>query len=523
MKNQLLRSATILYILLPTFLFIYGWLKLPIAILLLIILAVFTAAILMDTFRTSANPSSFRINLKQAFSRDSISGAILVFLLIILWLSFSGVGGVGYQNTDYWANNALLKDLITQDWPVRVSLDGAQVPIVYYIAYYLPASVIGKAFNWIYANIAIFIWTLIGIMLAYAWFKNISRIVFKDKPIKSELLLVEIFCLAGGLDYIGYYLLNGNIPRVHIEMWADLFEYSSNTTLIYWVPQHTVVSWLLIGMIVDALYNKQNLKHLGMVVVAGIIWSPFAIVGIMPYLLMTLFVYLSPRNRKYIFNWTSIIFNTLSIGFGVIYSLYIASNQFKFPIGFIWQFSEDTASLVFRILFFVFLEFALLGFLTLLFIALGTFRLNKTSFSRHNWPTLLGQEFDITPMQIYLFLISLGVLGILPLFNVGFYNDIVMRSSIASLFIFWAFVAKVVADAGSRVKIRYKLVYSLISIILTLGFLTSFNEIARSVATYHFGPPAFSDVPTTTTVNEIEYNLQRVGDEDTVFYHYLSK
>jgi len=172
---------------------------------------------------------------------------------------------------------------------------------------------------------------------------------------------------------------------------------------------------------------------------------------------------------------------------------------------------------------FLCLEFALLGFLTVLFIILGTFHLNATAFPQHNWPALLEQEFDITPTQIYLFLISLGVLGILPLFNVGFYNDIVMRSSIVSLFIFWAFLAKVVADAGYRVKMKYKLIYSLISIILTLGFLTSFNEIARSVATYHFGPPAFSDVPTTTTVNEIEYNLQRIGDEDTVFYHYLSK
>jgi len=523
MKNQLLRLATILYMLLPSFLFIYGWLKLPIAILVLIILASFTITIVIDTFRSSSNSPILNVNLKQALSHDSIAGVTLAFLLIAIWLTFSGVGGAGFQNTDYRANNALLKDLIIQDWPLRVALDGVQVPVVYYIAYYLPASIIGKAFNWIYANIAIFIWTLTGIMLAYAWFKNISRIIFKDKAIKSELLLAEIFCLAGGLDYIGFYLLNRNIPRVHIEMWADYFEYSSNTTLIYWVPQHTIVSWLIIGIIVDALYNKQNIKHLGMVVTAGIIWSPFSIVGVTPYLLLILFFYLLPQNRKYLFNWQSIIFNALSIGIGVIYSLYIASNQFKFPIGFIWQYSENPASLAFRILIFLCLEFAFLAFLILLFIILGAFHLNTTAFSRHNWPTLLGQEFGITPIQIYLFLISLGVLGILPLFKMGFYNDLVMRSSIASLFIFWAFVAKVVADASFRVKKKYKSLYSLISIILILGFLTSFNEIARSVAMYHLGPPAFSDVPTTTTVNEIEYNLQRIGDEDTIFYYYLSK
>lgn len=523
MKNQFLKIATILYILLPSFLFVYGWLKLPIAIAILIILVSFTVTMLIDAFRTSSDRHIFGIKLKQAFSRNSISGVILPFLLIIIWLAFSGVGGAGFQNTDYRANNALLKDLIIQDWPLRVTLDGIQVPVVYYIAYYLPASVIGKAFGWIYANIAIFIWTLIGIMLAYAWFKNIGRISFKDKSFKSELLLAEIFCLAGGLDYIGYYLLNRNIPRVHIEMWAGYFEYSSNTTLIYWVPQHAIISWLIIGILVDTLYNKQNIKHLGMVVAAGIIWSPFGIVGVLPYLLLILFNYLLPQNRGYLFNRASITFNTLSIGVGSIYSLYIASNRFKFPIGFIWQYSEDPASLALRILIFLCLEFVLLGFLTLLFIVLGTFYFNKTALSSHNWHILLDQEFGITPMQLYLFLISLGILGILPLFNMGFNNDLVMRASITSLFIFWAFIAKVVADTSPRIKKKFNLLYSLISIILILGFLTSFNEIARSVAMYHFGPPALSDVSTTADVNEIKFNLQRIGDEDTIFYHYLSK
>ena len=523
MKNQFLRTATTLYILIPSFLFTYGWLKLPIAIGILIVLASFTATIMIEFFRTLPDRPIIGIKPKQSLSTNSISGGFLAFILIIIWLSFSGAGGIGFQNTDYKASNALLSDLIIQNWPLQATLDGVQVPVVYYVAYYLPSAVIGKVFGWTHANIAMFIWTLIGVVLAYAWFRKISRISFNNKSTSLELLLVQIFCLAGGLDYIGYYLLNRNIPDTHVEMWAYYFEYSSNTTLIYWVPQHTIASWLITGMIVDALYNKRDMKWLGMVIVAGIIWSPFGIVGIAPFLLLTLFVYLSPQNQKYLLNWKSIMFNTLSIGIGAVYLLYLASNQFKFPIGFIWQYSENYVSLTLRTIIFLSLEFALLGFLTLLLIISGVLGTNILSLPKRNWPTLLEQEFGITPMQIYLFLTSLGVLVILPIFRMGIYNDLVMRSSITSLFIFWAFIAKVVTDASAQIKKRFNLLYALISIILTLGFFTSFSEIARSVAMYHLGPPALSDVQTTGDANSIEYILQRIGSEDSIYYHYLSK
>jgi hypothetical protein len=456
------------------------------------------------------------------------SGIVLAFVFIAIWLGFSGAGGVGFQNDDYRASNALLNDLITQDWPLTAILDNTQAPIVYYMAYYLPAAIIGKAFGWMYANMFLFLWTLMGVALAFAWFWNISRIDFKNRGIKIWILITVIFCLAGGLDHIGAFVFAGSFssPTAHIEPWAGYFEYSSNTTLIYWVPQHTIASWLIIGMIVDALYDKYNLKYLGMVISTGVIWSPFGIVGAVPYLLFVLFVYLQPKHRRYLWNWESIVFNSFSIWIGAIYLLYLGSNQFRFPIGFIWQFSKNHTDLAIYVLAFWCLEFALLGALTLLLIGLGTVFSHSMAFPRRDgrkWIILLEQEFNITPLQLFLFLVSVGVLGALPLFKMGIKNDLVMRGSVASLSIFWAFVAKVVFDVSARVRMKFKLLYALISILLTIGFFTSFNEIARSVMRYHIGPPALSTGLTTVNANENEIVLQRIGSEDSIFYRYFGK
>jgi len=492
------------------------------------ILASFSATTFTDFFHTYPSHHIFhKIKKRQIVSRDSIKGIVLIFLLLGIWLVFSGAGGIGFQNSDYKASNALLNDLITQDWPLVANSGGIQVPVVYYVAYYLPSAVIGKAFGWVCANIFLFTWTFVGIMLAFAWFWNLSRTEFKNRAIKAGILLTGIFCLAGGLDYIG--CLFGRhffTPIAHIESWAHYFEYSSNTTLIYWVPQHTIATWLVVGMIVDALYHKHNLNYLGMVVTAGVIYSPFGILGTAPYLLLILFVYLRPQNRMFLWNWQSIVFNTLSIGVAAIYLLYLGSNQFKFPIGFIWQFSENNVDLAVHLLTFWCLEFALLGSLILLLIVLGVLFSHSTAFFRrgdHKWIVLLAQEFNITPMQLCLFLFSLSVLVILPLFKMGINNDLVMRASIPSLFIFWAFIAKVVADISLRIRMKFKLLYMLISIILTIGFFTSFNEIARSAIRYQFGPPVLSNTLTTINANETEIVLQRIGSEDSLFYRYFGK
>ena len=219
------------------------------------------------------------------------------------------------------------------------------------------------------------------------------------------------------------------------------------------------------------------------------------------------------------------LFNSLSLWPATIYVLFLGSNQFKFPMGFIWQFAKNQQSLMRNLLAFWGLEFALLGFLTLLFIMAGVFLSRKGGY-KARWSRrvlLLEQEFGILPIQVSLFLMSFAILWILPLFKMGFYNDIVMRGSIPSFFIFWAFIGKAVTEPSVRVRIKFNLLHMLIVMVLLVGFFPSIAGIVRSAENYRFGPPPVSEVLSIVKANQPEIILQRVGNQDSIFYRYLSK
>ena len=120
-KQGVLAAATSMYLTLPTILFAYGWLRWPYAILsmaLLVSSIVVACADMVRGIRSWLSPSSVHSRPR------SLWWIVPAGLLITAWLCLSGAGGFGFQNPDYQASNALLKDLIQQDWPVTMVLDG---------------------------------------------------------------------------------------------------------------------------------------------------------------------------------------------------------------------------------------------------------------------------------------------------------------------------------------------------------------------------------------------------------------
>lgn len=527
-RHQLLVAATALYLVIPALIFAYGWLRSPFEIISLLLIVIFIAVSLRDIYRL-VGKAGLRLALKVngRLSRSFIL-LCLAFVLIGLWFLFSGSGGFGYQNYDHKVNNALLRDLIIQPWPLTAFLHGVSTPIVYYLGYYLPIAVIGKLLGWKIANLFAFLWTYIGIVLSFIWFLKLGRIKIENR-VSRALGLVLMFCLAGGLDYVGFYLVRGNAFYIanHIEFWAGYFQYSSNTTLIYWVPQHTVAAWLMTGMVVDSLYESYNLRYLGMVLATGILTSPFGVFGNVPFLVIVFIRYLFSKDRRTLFTRTSLIFNVASIWVAIMHLLYLTSNQLAFPQGWIWTFVNDRLSLIRTLIYFWILEFMLLTCLVLVFIWLGI-RLSQPVSKESAIPKwqnrflLLKRQFDIDPPLFCLFLISLVVLILLPLYKMGQIDNLVMRGSIPSLFIFWIFVTKVVIDANIWIKLRLNFLYVLIIMTILLGFFPAISEISRSILHYHFGPPDISSVPMTSKLDKRD-KLQRTGSMDSVFFRYIAK
>jgi len=110
------------------------------------------------------------------------------------------------------ASNSLLRDLIEKDWPLRFGTVDSQTYVVYYTGYYLPAAVIGKALGWSAANYFMLFWTLLGVGLAFSWFANLSQISFENHELRYPAV-AAYFCLAGGLDVIGRYVLHRTLSK----------------------------------------------------------------------------------------------------------------------------------------------------------------------------------------------------------------------------------------------------------------------------------------------------------------------
>jgi hypothetical protein len=401
--------------------------------------------------------------------------------------------------------------------------------IVYYVGYYLPAALVGKMSGWTAANVFIFLWTFVGIALSCVWFWKISAVDLKKR--KSRILgLSLLFCLSGGLDFIGYYVLRRNVFDVtaHIEWWAYYFQYSSNTTLIYWVPQQTIAAWLLTGIVVFSVYEPTNLKYMGVSIASAIIWSPFGVVGIVPYLLIIPIVYLRQGNRRHLFNSESILFNTASLWIASIFFLFLASNKFDFPVGFIWEFASNMADLVKWFFSFYLLEFASIFILVLVLMVLGV-NLSRRSIAddpkpaTRRWFSHLKRQCGIDAKQCYVVLVAVAVLLFLPFIKMGFMNDLVMRASIPSLFIFWAFVSKIVIDSNLHTRPLPKVLYAVLVLMVIVGSYTGIGEISRSIIRFQLGPPGVATVSTTADAIDLGLVEQRIGNPDSIFYRHLGK
>ena len=461
-RGQVLQAVTVIYLTLPWVLFAWGWLRFPLAVACVLALGVVEVVALR---RHGAGIAALALSRSRRppASRCAMIWGGCAGLLIVIWMLFSGVGGCGYQNDDYRASNALLNDLMTRSWPLMSTVAGRPTPIVYYMGYYLPAALIGRMWGWSAANSFLWAWTLAGVALAFAWFVRISWIDVRAR--RNRILLVAaFFCLTGGLDYLGYFVLRGERLDLtqHLENWALYFQYSSHTTMLYWVPQHALAAWLLMGMAVDILWTGASPKYLGMALAAGILWSPFGVIGVVFYLPLLLVVScLAPRRRKLLLQPVSLIFNAASLALGGIGLLYLKSNQFAFPTGLLWRIVQKPRSVIVHLLAFWGLEFGFLGGVILLLLVLGARKSEAATPPDGGWPwrswlRRLEHEFQLRSGQVGLFVFTLAILTILPVYCMGISNDLVKRASIPALFLFWAFTAKVVSDASVQVRARLR-------------------------------------------------------------------
>ena len=73
-----------------------------------------------------------------------------------------------------------------------------------------------------------------------------------------------------------------SLQNDHMEWWADLFQFSSNTTCLFWVYNQTVPVW----PIVLCLINEKHMKDFAFLALLAFPHGPFPFVGIFIFCIM---------------------------------------------------------------------------------------------------------------------------------------------------------------------------------------------------------------------------------------------
>ena len=508
LKRPLIRYSLV-YLALPYAIFFAGWLKWYCALPAIILVGVPLA----QYFRLAGQARDTTQENAPGAPELKLSHLVLVCIVALCLLGVSGIGGYGFQDSDWWKHNGVLKDLIERPWPVVYDLEGRDVPLVYYVAFYLPAALVGKVGGWTLANHALFLWSYAGLLLAGVWFIVLSR-----RVTAWSLLLFFAF---SGLDVIGRLLVTPAIVTVmpryapllrwdHIEQWAIGWQYSANVTLLFWVPNQALAGWISAGLLIDAVESSRP-GHRLLPVALSSLWSPFVMLGLTPLLFADFLgerVAWRRRLAQYLTLSNLCSFLLLAV-VGLFYGakFYEASPLLtgKISHGFSLSAAQGSPNLLVTLLvigLFCLLEFGLFSLLL--------FR------NRRYW----------TRPERGLMIAAILSLAALPFYRYGQANDLVMRASIPALFVLALGIARALASHSLSRPARILLV-----LLLILGAATPMIECARhihgmAIAGALVRVPAAEDVLSLWSLSEQRDSLlipQYVGGIESPFFRFLSR
>ncbi|SNT27676.1 hypothetical protein [Tropicimonas sediminicola] len=473
------------YLGLPLLIFGLGWLRPGFgAILFAVVLIGFMLLIRQLRTIDVSDPPPAGLSLRQFTP---------IAAILFCWSIFSGIGGFGFQNSDWIAHNGLLNHLSRESWPLILHPPGDPTGepfyYVYYVAFYLPAALVGKLAGWTAANVALFLWAFFGLLLAMAWF---LRLLDLDAGTRGIFLVAPVFALFSGLDIVGWVLVRGGLPELgeHIEWWTGKpLQYSSISTLLFWVPQHAIAAWILTGVTMFYILSGLAPISVGVFYAFSALWTPFAVVGALPFAVLALVIALRRHRISEVFSLSNLVLAPLALA---PVALFITANTFSFPFQF--AIDEDWPSFLRTYSLFILLEIGV--FIPPLWF-LARDRLLKAPHAPWFW------------VSVFVFLA-------LPLIVMGFANDIVMRGSIPAFFVLGMLCAYALLGTGPMLA-RLFLIAA-----LCVGAMTPLAEIVRSAQGYTLPPPQIEEVRHFLTQRDT-YVIQRKGDREAFFFRTLAR
>ena len=446
-----LTAAALLYIALPNLIFLGGWLRLPYAIVAVVLMVV-------SLWQFLRNP---HLQWRQPYT----TGALLLIVATgFAWCSLGGAGHFFCTNPDWIVRDTVLGDLTLTPWPPAYSeVDGVHHILRTAFGFFFPAALVGKLAGMDVVDVALYLWTALGASLFLLLLPMARRAGW------LLLLMLTVALFFSGMDYLGIVLLTGITPLfpLRLEWWVP-FSYSSLTGQMHWAPNHALPLWLVTTLFYRHWGHRTFPALVVILLPLLVIWTPFAVVGILPFLGIAVMRWAKQDDQGTLikrFRDSGLTIMQLVAAAGLTYltvrllTLDIAA----IPGAPTIDVAPNPSGFVLKYLLFVLMEFAILAL-------------------------LLAREIRHSQG---LFWLSFAILALLPLYQYGPSNDTMLRLSTPCLVILLILTLDLVKQRSALPKLRMLPGSAwAVGIVLLIGACTPFNEMWRA-ATFRRTPPNY--------------------------------
>lgn len=501
-----LLSGTLFYLFLPAFLFFAGWLHPGMAL----VLAAATAIGLYGCLgEAEAKPRPVRLGRRIG----AAAGLLASLGICMVAVYYSGVAGYAPDIgvADPAKQHMSLYETMARPWPMAYEGEevfgkpGPRVP-AYHFFYYLVPGAVGKLSGWQVANHFLAVWVAIGVWLIVQW---LGRLTKAPLPV-----LALLFLFFGGLDLFAQTLfgVEGRLQKGyfadlwwsqagsdHPQMATQQLHYPGHYLLLSWFPNHALPAWLGAVVILHEVWRRKRVGNLYFIAAVLPMWSVFAAMGVLPFLLASSVAVAWPKWRAGKWLQGLAPFATvrnLIVGpvIVLVSALLLLSNdggaEGRFLIG------ELAASWPMLLIFYG-IEFGLLLF-------------------------LLPKQTRCAPMERVWWWTAIACLVLIPFYTQGVVNDFCGRVYMPAYLVVFVFVVRYLFAPIENVAL-----HRMVMAVLLAGMLPSLHVLwtNQNNAPSSLRPPALADVMPyhEYAANYPEHAVQGLGPPDAFFWKYLAK
>jgi hypothetical protein len=414
MSFSKLRIYSIIYLAIPSLIFILAWFRWEISVII-----------------TIGYLYLIKLNLREhndeLYPKINWKDILFIILFSFAWTAVTGVGELFEQTPDFVAHNSKHYDLYKNDWPIFFSEVGQYA--CYYFGYYLVPALVSKMLG-SFSVLSIFLWTWLGMSLGISWIYLITN--------KNKFLLV-VFPFLWNMPFqlpklIALVFPDFPDPHYFAWMWT-LYNQS------LWVPNQMIPIFIVSGIILyNTSYRSTPIESFFPITIC-FVWAVFPAV-IFLFIFSIIIIVVKWRSLLTIESLYQIVIP------GVIFIptfVYLMSSDGLPVKGFMWEFYN------FIDIYFVFFAGIILEIFTLILLT----RVLSINSNRFSFALVLCVYAGVIPLLIY---------------KIGFANDFQIRGVLPIAVIGSMIFLNVASDALKTMKETKSKYYYALIFLLGLSF-----------------------------------------------------